>query len=132
VPRPGEVVPRAPADAEFGSTAALQRLARTVPAGAGAAERPGPGRPPTEPPDPEDSDEDLNEGFDRALFAPTARPDEPLTAGMPFGDGPNWTPRPTEDDRSFLMRVAADLERDPAAASSAQLRTYIAKIRQGI
>ncbi len=72
---------------------------------------------------------DLNDGYDRVLFAPTDRPGEPITQGAPFGPGANWIPRPHEDDRSFLLRVASDLENTPGA--SGPLRAYIDKIRLG-
>lgn len=81
-------------------------------------------------PDPQlDPNVELNGGFDKALFGSTARPDEAVTHGAPFGDGANWTPRPNEDDYTFLLRVADDLDASPMSKS---LSTYTAKIRRGV
>lgn len=129
MPRPGTVEPRAGADAPHGSTAALQRMAQAIPITAEQAAAP-PGRPADAAPDPEmDPNVELNGGFDRALFAPTARPDEPITQGAPFGEGANWVPSRNEDDFTFLLRVADDLDASPLANT---LSTYTAKIRRGV
>jgi hypothetical protein len=72
---------------------------------------------PQPPPQPQG---ELNGGYDAVLFGPTDRPHEPLTAGMPFGAGPSFVPRPTEDDRTFLMRVAGELLASPSATNSAK------------
>src|SRR5207249_1857480 len=119
------------AEAPYGATAALQRMDEAVPkrAGArppavgapqgepGALESPT-GQPPT----------DLNGGFDQALFAPTDRPTEPITAGAPFGPGANYVPKPYESDRAFALRVADQLEQTPTAGD---LGPYINKLRWG-
>lgn len=84
------------------------------------------GRGPDVPPA-EDPNADLNDGYDDALFGPTMRPTEPLTHGAPFGPGANFVPRPDEDNRSFSLRVADELE----ATGSAALAPYIAKLRFG-
>lgn len=133
MPRPGQVVPRAAADAEHGSTAALQRLASAVPRVAPAAApeqvRPPAGSPsPPAPPGAGQLTGDLNDGFDSALFGPTNRPNEPITEGAPFGPGSNYVRRPYEDDRSFMLRVAQELEAGPEAGP---LAAYIEDIRKG-
>jgi hypothetical protein len=137
VPRPGSPSPpRAGAEAEHGATAALQRLAAAVPTraapsqtGPGAVLSPAPGRPgPTEQIEPAPLENDLNDGYDRALFGPSQRPDEPITTGVPFGPGANYRPKPFEDDRSFVLRVADELENSPDATA---LASYIADLRAG-
>jgi len=39
------------------------------------------------------------------LFAPTERPDEPITAGAPFGPGPSPTPRSRTPGRTFASTL---------------------------
>jgi len=68
---------------------------------------------------------ELNDGYDAALFGSTDRPAEPVTSGMPFGAGPAYAPLPTEDSRTFMLRVANDLSANPELAS------YVARIRSG-
>ena len=55
------------------------------------------------------------------LTAPTQRPDEPVTAGAPFGEGPNGVPLPPRsgDPVALLMRAMY------AAAPSPELRRII-------
>lgn len=43
------------------------------------------------------------------LFAPTQRPDEPITAGMPFGPGPGPTPYPTPVPTSARPKLSDTL-----------------------
>lgn len=115
---------RAPEDAPFGTGAELRRLAGTV------RERPPRVRPvPTRGPAvAERPEQDLNDGYDEKLFAPTERPDEPITAGAPFGPGPTFVPLPQETTRSFAIRVAQMLEESPQADA---LRPYIERLRAG-
>lgn len=77
---------------------------------------------------PEDqADVDLNDGYDEALFAPSKRPNEPVTAGVGFGPGINYRQSDTEDDRTFMLRVADDLDR----TGSASTKRLVSKIRNG-
>lgn len=130
--RPGQVPePSAGADAGYGATAQLRRVDRAgSPAGGAGAQAVRPnGRPPADVTDPEDdADTELNDGYDSALFAPTNRPDVPVTNGAPFGEGANYVPLPSEDDFTFMQRVANDLDSGP---QSGQLREFISKIRLG-
>lgn len=129
MPRAGEVTPKAAADAPFGSTAALQRMAQAVPITADQAAR-APNTPADALPDPQmDPNVELNGGLDKVLFGPSARPNEPVTHGAPFGDGANFIPRPNEDDHTFMLRVADELDASPLSKS---LSTYTAKIRRGV
>lgn len=43
------------------------------------------------------------------LFSPTSRPDEPITAGAPFGPGPNAVVPRSEKRSDFVKRVAGGL-----------------------
>lgn len=53
---------------------------------------------------------DLNprDEIEQALFGPTKLPNQPLTAGAPFGAGPMGVPAPSEDEqvRTFLRSLA--------------------------
>jgi hypothetical protein len=130
VPRPTDITTqRAPADAPFGAEARLQRLAQAAPTTLTEATPPEPGPETRDPSQPPPLVGDLNDGFDDYLFAETSRPAEPLTHGSPFGAGANFVPRPAETPRSFMLRVAADLERAPGAGPEVQ--KLIARIRAG-
>lgn len=133
MPRPGTTPPvRASADAEHGSSAELARLqlpAQQSDASLGGAEPSkgdiGPealGLPPEA-----DPNADINGGYDEALFQPSGRPNEPVFAGVAFGGGPNYRQSDSEDDRTFMLRVADDLER----TGSPQTKRFIEKIRAG-
>lgn len=56
------------------------------------------------------------------LFAPTQRPDEPMTAGSPFGPGPGPVERPqaTSGERSLAQTLEKLIPYDP----SGQLKFY--------
>jgi hypothetical protein len=137
MPRPGQVTPRAPADAEHGSTARLQRLAGTAPTSPGA----GPTRVPRAlpqpvalPPEPLSDVHSPLEGSDEReiaemLFGPTQFPDEPITAGAPFGPGPSFVARPSESRFAFMRRVADALSSSPAAVP--EIRRYAERIARG-
>jgi len=72
-------------------------------------------------------DDDASGGYDEALFAPSDRPDEPITHGAPFGPGANFVALPYEDEYAFRRRVADELE----SSGPASLGPYIAKLRTG-
>lgn len=63
----------------------------------------------------------LNGDLEDRLFSPTLRPDEPLTTGIPFGEGPSFVPEPFEDDETFMLRVATTLRDSPAGTGEARL-----------
>ena len=54
------------------------------------------------------------------LFAPTERPDEPITAGSPFGPGPNSLPAPVVRPGVLSARLYAMAADD----TSGELRRY--------
>lgn len=132
MPRPGEVTPRAAAGSDHGADAQLKRLATAVAVdatrGSGAQPQPPTPGPTASPQAAQAAAQDLNDGYDNALFAPTQRPTEPITSGAPFGTGPNFVPRPFEDDRSFALRVAGELEASPSARD---LAPFIQKLKDG-
>lgn len=117
MPRPGQILPRAPEGSEHGQQAALERLAHAVPAPRQGALQPAP-----------PGIGEANDGFDEVLFAPTERPDEPITAGVDFGPGPPALRRPAETERSYMLRLAEVLER---SSLSGELAAYIEAIRAG-
>jgi len=61
-----------------------------------------------------------------SLFAPSERPDEPVTAGMPFGPGPG-EPAP-QQSRSFANTLRKLLPYDQNGAIE---RLYLTAIRRG-
>jgi len=54
------------------------------------------------------------------LFAPTERPDEPITAGAPFGPGPGPGPQPTVRPGAVSSRLYALAPND----ATGELRRY--------
>jgi hypothetical protein len=134
MPRPEQVVSKADPSQGYGGTAQLQRQAAGAPL-----------RPPAQPPPPASTVQpvtggqisvpdqsapqgDISGGFDNLLFAPTDRPNEPITHGAPFGPGANFIPEPGEDDRTFMLRVAGQLQQQP---STPRVQQYIAAIQRG-
>jgi hypothetical protein len=81
------------------------------------------------PPAPITLEEDLNRGMDSVLFGPSRRPDEPITAGAPFGAGPGAVRFAHETDRQFLRRVADDLAASPDAPKDVQ--RFAERVRRG-
>lgn len=64
------------------------------------------------------------------LFSNSDRPNEPLTAGAPFGPGPNFVTRPVQTDSQFRQGLVARLETTPV--NSPELKAYIDKVRRGL
>jgi hypothetical protein len=64
------------------------------------------------------------------LFGPSDRPDEPITAGVPVGPGPDVTRRLYETDEQFLGRVARTLVSAPGADRS--LQAFAKKVERGL
>lgn len=92
---------------QYGEQAALDRAQDVVPAGP-AVTTPAPWVGPDEVPN---------------LSAPTMRPDEPVTAGMPFGPGPGPQPGTMGEDQILTVMRALYL-RNP----SPQLRRMLQKL----
>lgn len=44
--------------------------------------------------------------IDAVLFGPTDYPDRPITNGMSFGPGANFSPNPDETEDQFMHRIA--------------------------
>lgn len=64
------------------------------------------------------------------LLAPTDRPDEPVTAGLPFGAGPNTLPQPFQSDP--LVTAAALLANLPAIHQTPALQALLAATRGSV
>jgi len=67
-------------------------------------------------------------GLDNLVFAETDRPQEPITSGAPFGEGPMGT----GDDftpRQHMENIAYKLAEDPLTSSST--KAYMSKILRG-
>lgn len=60
---------------------------------------------------------------------PTDKPDVPLTSGMPFGEGPAYTPLRAESDADYRKRTAQMLLSSPAATSEA--RRFAQRLLEG-
>jgi hypothetical protein len=73
------------------------------------------------------------------LFAPTQRPDEPITAGIPMGAGPGPevlginTNQDTESDRARLISYLPALEAAASDPNSSQaFRNYVRMVRANL
>lgn len=62
------------------------------------------------------------------LFGPTDRPTEPLSAGAPFGAGPDVPGLGPEAPEQFLGRVAESLGANPEA--SPEVRKFVARVAE--
>ena len=65
------------------------------------------------------------------LYGPTMRPAEPVTAGAPFGEGPNYVMQPRQTDQQVLARVAETVEASPLS-NNPEVRGFIDKVRRGL
>lgn len=79
---------------------------------------------------PGEPEEDYQPADDTEAFLASAsdRPDQPLSAGAPFGPGPDVVPRPQENERDFLARVATSLE----TTSLPGAREFASRVRRGL
>lgn len=66
---------------------------------------------------------------DQFLFSPTDRPNEPFSAGLPFGPGKNATAASYQTDDDLVKQIAAQAAKDPAAPKS--LKAFAARALQG-
>lgn len=79
----------------------------------------------------EPDEEPLPEGPDgEFLFSPSDRPGEPLTAGAPFGPGPDATRFTFEADSDLLDRFAERVAANPG--SDPQAKAWAAKRAKGL
>jgi hypothetical protein len=67
---------------------------------------------------------------EKFLFGPTDRPNEPITAGAPFGAGPAFPSSGFESDEALLSRVAQQIGTTPGAP--AELRAFAARQAKGL
>lgn len=61
------------------------------------------------------------------LYGPTDRPNEPITAGVPFGPGPDTLPSPTDDQ--VVRQVAEQALNDPRAPK--ELKRFAQRVMEG-
>ena len=66
---------------------------------------------------------------ERFLTSPTDRPNEPLSAGAPFGPGAPGLRNMGESDAQVVARVTAQAAEDPAAPPV--LRAFAKRVREG-
>jgi hypothetical protein len=73
------------------------------------------------------------------LDAPTQRPDEPITAGMPFGEGPNFLSSTgnaagiiDQEDEESARALLAYLESIAGRVKSASVNNTIRRLRAGL
>lgn len=52
------------------------------------------------------------------MLRPSDRPEEPITTGLPFGAGANFTRLPDETDEAFRGRVASELLESPTVTGA--------------
>jgi hypothetical protein len=64
------------------------------------------------------------------LYSPTDRPQEPATAGLPYGPGANGIPQMPESDGDLVHRVAAVAVNDPAAPS--EMKAFAQRALKGM
>jgi hypothetical protein len=120
--RPGEAPAPVFTGLPYGENALLNQMSEAVP----------------------EEDDFLDPGFDELaglepaddrtafLFSETDRPDEPLTAGMSFGDGPNTSAAVIrgESKQDFAMRVAQELSASGGAIKGVQ--AFADRIARGL
>ena len=68
-------------------------------------------------------------GDEMFLFAPTDQPMDPITSGLPVGDGPDDIPLPGETHRETLLRVARRMKTMPGA--DRDLQNWVARLELG-
>jgi len=81
-------------------------------------------------PPPEDQTFTPSTDQENFIFAPSDRPNEAATHGLPFGPGAPTTPHAYESDDQMVQRVAADISQDPNAP--AILKQFAARAREGL
>ena len=64
------------------------------------------------------------------LFAPSDRPKEPFSQGLPFGPGASVVPGAGETDDQLVQRVANEALKDPAAPK--QLKDFANRALNGM
>lgn len=117
----------------YGTRAASEELQRAVPL---AAPSPGPtsSAPVTPPPvDPTQAALEFQPSQRPPLNAPTERPNEPLTAGLPVGPGPGPTPQPIVENPELIRQWLPALERlasQPDASS--ETRNFVRFLRSAV
>jgi hypothetical protein len=68
-------------------------------------------------------------GWGDVLMGPSQRPNEPITTGLPFGDGSAFLRMPGEDDTRFRSRVVQALLGSPSA--DAAVKAFALRMQRG-
>ena len=105
--QPKPATQTSPSGQTYGARVAQDRLRQ----GAPITQQPGPGQPTGQPA--QNGQAPIAGGIRDALFAPTARPGEPITSGVPIGPGSNGAELLPQDPDE-LLRAAYMLYPDPA------------------
>jgi hypothetical protein len=69
--------------------------------------------------------------MDAFIAGPTQRPNEPLTAGVPFGPGPTFTRYSGESDAQFRSRVGTSIMQQGALAADPNMRSFALRLMEG-
>lgn len=68
-------------------------------------------------------------GWGDVITGPSQRPNEPVTAGLPFGDGSSFVRMQGEDDKRFRSRVVQALLSSPSVP--ADVRAFALRMERG-
>lgn len=81
-------------------------------------------------PPPEEDDAYQPQGDEESfLFGPTDRPDEPITAGLPFGEGPDVSREDARSDADLLTQVSRLLSERPDAPK--EVKAFARRVARG-
>lgn len=69
--------------------------------------------------------------MDAFIGGPTQRPNEPLTAGVPIGPGPNFVRLAGESDQQYRERVGTSILQQSALAADPQMRSFALRLMEG-
>ena len=70
------------------------------------------------------------QNLDMFIHGPTQRPNEPVTAGVPVGSGPQFVRVPGEADQQFRNRIGEDLMRS-AVKTDPLIRSFALRLMAG-
>lgn len=63
------------------------------------------------------------------LYGPSTRPNEPVTAGAPFGPGPDFTAGAYETQAQFVQRISTELSQ--GANATPEVKQFAARVQAG-
>lgn len=68
-------------------------------------------------------------GWGSVITGPTSRPNEPVTTGLPFGDGASFIQMPGEDESRFRSRVVQSLLNSPS--TTPEVKAFALRMQKG-